>query len=304
MRPIAREASRCVLVITMALLPATAAASTAGTGSTAGSSQALIATGGGTSSGTGGGGMTALPDLFTGALSHEAPIDLPPGRNGLTPHVGLTYRSGNGNGFLGVGWDLELGSVERSLKGGVNFAGDDHVLRFGGASSDLVYIGIDTGTYREYRAKIEDDFKRVRRLTAADGRPYFEVTDRAGTRYLYGQTVASRQDNPANGSQIFKWCLDMVIDVHGNFFTIAYWKDQGEIYPDTISYAGYRKPGSTWNPNTGSPGPGDLLPVTRVRVHECARAYRRQAYSPRTEPTGAADSSRNLPRQAVVDASE
>jgi len=78
-----------------------------------------------------------MPDLFTGALSHEVAIDLPPGRNGLTPRVALSYRSGNGNGFLGVGWELQLGSVERSLKDGVNFAGDEYVLRFGGAASDL-----------------------------------------------------------------------------------------------------------------------------------------------------------------------
>jgi len=179
-----------------------------------------------------------MPDLFTGGMSHEISVDLPPGRHGMTPQVTFQYRSGNGNGFLGVGWELQLGSVERSLKGGADFAGDGYVLRFDGGSSDLVYGAIDTGVYREYRSKIENDFKRIRRLTATDGRPSFEVTDRNGTRYLYGQSAASRQDTPGNASRIFKWCLDYVVDIHGNSYSIAYFKDRGDIYPASLSYGG------------------------------------------------------------------
>jgi RHS repeat-associated protein len=181
----------------------------------------------------GGDNVGANPDLFTGALSQRIPLELPPGRRGVAPKLTLTYRSDVGSGWLGVGWDLELGAVERARRYGVSYAADEYVLRVGSSAVELVAVGSG-----EYRANVEGDFKRLRKLTAADGRPYWEVTDRSGVRYLFGQTSSTRQDNPADASQIFRWCLERVEDANGNYYTVAYFKDQGAIYPDTVSYTG------------------------------------------------------------------
>lgn len=176
--------------------------------------------------------LSADPDLFTGALAQTVPMSLPPGRGGAVPSLAFAYRSGGGNGWIGVGWELEFGAIERSTRYGLSYTADDFVLRLDG-SSDLVAVG---GT--DYRAKVERDFHRVRRLVATDGRPYWEVTSSRGVRYLFGSTAASRQDDPANLDRVFRWCLDRVEDPNGNYFTISYFKDRGAIYPETVSYTG------------------------------------------------------------------
>src|SRR5438128_1901236 len=182
------------------------------------------------------------PDLFTGTASTSIPIQVPPGRHGIQPALSLMYWSGNGDGWLGLGWKLEVGAIQRQTRFGVNYSGDDYTFRLAGVSTDLVSIGSG-----EYRAKIEGGFSRVKKLTAGDGKPYWEATDKKGTRYLFGQTAMTRQADPADTSKIFKWCLDQVIDANGNYMAVTYWGYQGQGYIDHIDYTGN---GSTQPTNT------------------------------------------------------
>jgi hypothetical protein len=64
--------------------------------------------------------VATAPDLFTGNLAQTIPIQVVPGRRGMQPDLALRYRSSGGNGFAGVGWDLDLGSVERRTKDGLS----------------------------------------------------------------------------------------------------------------------------------------------------------------------------------------
>lgn len=183
----------------------------------------------------GGGSGASTPDLFSGTMSYSIPIDVPPGRNGMEPKLTLHYSSSNGSSWLGMGWELEVGAIVRSTKNGVTYddTKDTFLLRLPGASMDLVNIGGG-----EYRAKIEGSFNRIKKLISADAKTYWEVTDKKGNRYLYGQATASRQDDPADASRIFKWCLERVQDANGNYMIISYTKDQGQIYLDQIDYTG------------------------------------------------------------------
>src|SRR2546425_973217 len=187
-------------------------------------------------------GGSMQPDLFTGTASTSIPIQVPPGRHGIQPALSLQYWSGNGDGWLGPGWKLEVGAIQRQTRFGVNYSGDDYSFRLAGVSTDLVSIGSG-----EYRAKIEGGFSRVKKLTAGDGKPYWEATDKKGTRYLFGQTAMTRQADPADANKIFKWCLDQVIDANGNYMTVTYFGDQGQGYIDHIDYTGN---GSTQPTNT------------------------------------------------------
>ncbi|MCG3113558.1 MAG: hypothetical protein MCM46_17255 [Candidatus Manganitrophus sp. SB1] len=81
----------------------------------------------------------------SGAFTYSIPIEVPPGRHGLTPQIALTYNSSAGNGFLGVGWDLPIGYVMRNTKYGVNYNCDPatspnpcYSFMLGGASSELI----------------------------------------------------------------------------------------------------------------------------------------------------------------------
>lgn len=61
----------------------------------------------------------------------------------------------------------------------------------------------------------------------------------------------SRQDDPADPAKVFKWCLDKVVDLNGNYLTITYSKDRGQIYPKRIEYTGA--------PGSGSVKHGEIL---------------------------------------------
>jgi len=165
-------------------------------------------------------------DPFTGKASFSIPIVAPPGRKGIQPNFSLNYSSGTGSGISGVGWMLDLGSIERSTKRGVPKYDSDDTFTFGpGAGSELVAISAN-----EYRLKNEGAFMKF----YFNG-SYWIVTDKTGTKYYFGQTSESRQQD---GSRIFKWCLDKVLDIYGNYLTISYIKESNQIYPFLIQYAG------------------------------------------------------------------
>ena len=184
------------------------------------------------------------PDLFTGRATTAIPIAVPPGRKGVQPSLALSYSSSSRNGWVGVGWALDLGYIERSTKTGVpsyDDSKDTFTFLFQGMSSDLVKISDGT-----YRAKDEGAFLKFTK----NGSTGWEVRDKSGTRYLFGESTASQL---ANGSQIFRWALDKVLDLNGNTLTLTYTKDQTQLYLAQIDYTGHETNGAQ-----------DLAPTNQV----------------------------------------
>jgi len=170
----------------------------------------------------------------TGAATYNIPIIVPPGRGGIAmPNLALVYNSQQKNGWVGMGWDLEVGSIQRSTKWGVDYNGAAFVVD---GSIELVPKTAEWGS-GYYGAKIEAGFTKYKFNGAATG---WEVTARDGTRYFYGTTDDSRQYDPNNVNRVFKWCLKEIRDTNNNTMTIAYYKDtnNGEIYPAEINYPG------------------------------------------------------------------
>lgn len=186
----------------------------------------------GNASGNTGSG-TAVPDLFTGTFSYVYPIEVPSGRNGIQPNIALTYRSSNGNGLIGLGWELEVGAIERSTRGGLDYGGSSFVYRNSGASLDMVLDGT------QYRAKIEGEFIRISEITGTER--YWVATNKSGVKFYFGQVAATRQHDPADPTKVFKWCLDRIEDPNGNYMTFSYLpndQSQGQMYLDRIDYTG------------------------------------------------------------------
>ncbi|MBI4706342.1 MAG: hypothetical protein HY761_00225 [Candidatus Omnitrophica bacterium] len=166
-------------------------------------------------------------DPFTGRASFSVSISVPVGRKGIQPNIALTYASGSGNGILGVGWSLELGSIQRSTKRGTPKydSTDTFIFNSLGSNQELVNIGGN-----EYRTKIEGSFSKF----TFDGTSWV-ITDKGGTKYYFGQDEASRQ---INSKGIFSWNLNKVVDLQTNFLEIEYFVDQGQIYPVKVKYTG------------------------------------------------------------------
>lgn len=152
--------------------------------------------------------------LFTGAFTYSYPIAVPPGRQGIQPDLALTYNSQADNGWIGIGWDLSFGSIQRSTKNGVPAYDDQQdvfVFSQGGQSDDLVRISSGTdaqGAYDEYCAQIQSAFMRFRKYA---GTGNWEVRSKDGKKY---QFIALLKN--------FYWALTKVTDTSGNFMTITY----------------------------------------------------------------------------------
>jgi RHS repeat-associated protein len=159
----------------------------------------------------------------------------------MTPEVSLQYQSGGGNGWLGVGWNLELGSIERQTKLGVNYADDKYVFHSNQGFETLVPQG------NAYATEIAARFEKFEKRTGANG-PYWVVTDTHGTIREYGASAGSRQANPDDPAQIFAWRLSRVTDTLGNAIALSYAADGANLYLQRINYT--ESPGSLVATNT------------------------------------------------------
>lgn len=173
------------------------------------------------------------PDLFTGRATTSIPIAVPPGRKALQPALALTYSSSARNGWLGVGWGMDFGYIERSTRHGVpKYAGSDvFTFLLHGVNSELIQVYDGT-----YRAKDEGLFLRFENLGAEGWR----VTDKTGTKYLLGRASTSRIED---GTRVFRWCLDKIIDPNGNTLEVTYVKHDGQTYLSQINYTGHEPTG-------------------------------------------------------------
>ncbi len=181
----------------------------------------------------------------TGASAYSVPLDIPTARAGLKPDLRLRYNSLHNNGWLGMGWSLDLGSIQRSSKFGLDYSSNDFVIVANDTQRPLTAREEWGSNY--YGEKIESAFTKYYFNPSTSG---WEATDKNGVRYFFGTTVASRIVNPEDNSNILKWCLDYVQDANGNNYSLNYVKDQGAIYLHSINYSG--------NSITGNPGSHQL----------------------------------------------
>jgi RHS repeat-associated protein len=181
-----------------------------------------------------------------GSANLGYPIETPPGRNGIGPSLALTYDSDrvNANGWLGVGWDLKLSSIEIDTRFGVPKYDVNDVYMLDGAM-------LKATTGGTYVKRIEGSFDLIQRSGTGPTDYSWKVTDKGGTVYTYGAAANSRLANPRGGAEngrIFRWYLEKVQDTFGNTMTITYQHDTystgtspnvetfDEVYPSAIDY--------------------------------------------------------------------
>jgi RHS repeat-associated protein len=189
----------------------------------------------------------------SGSASLSYPIETPPGRNGIGPSLALTYDSErvNANGWLGVGWDLRMSSIEIDTRWGVPKYDGSEIYLLDGAP--LAWTG------NKYVRRVESSFDHIERIGTGPTNYSWKVMDKNGTRYTYGTVANSRLANPrttppvagtsmAPQGAIFRWYLEKVEDTFGNYMTITYLHDNTSpmqtenvdgVYPLVIHYTAH-----------------------------------------------------------------
>ncbi|MCC7356744.1 MAG: VCBS repeat-containing protein [Candidatus Doudnabacteria bacterium] len=175
-------------------------------------------------------------DESTGALIYEYPIVMPEGRLGMTPAVSLKYNSQNitkVDSIVGLGWELTIPYIQRERAKGVEgiYTKANFVTSFSG---NLVpTTDISSSPYTVYYSEVDDGSFQKHTFNSDNT---WTMTDKSGRVYTFGATAASRQDNPVDTSQVYKWMISKISDVHGNEIQYSYTKDNGQIYPSQIVY--------------------------------------------------------------------
>jgi RHS repeat-associated protein len=186
-----------------------------------------------------------------GTANLDYPIEVPPGRLGMEPHLAITYDSSHGNNWLGTGWDLSISSIEIDTRFGVpRYDGTEKYMIDGEALTPLTGTPTNApsgGTY--YVRRREGKFDWIQRLGTASTGFSWLVTDKAGTKYTYGSADGSRlcprPISTANKVRTFKWLLERAEDINGNQVNYTYLVDTNptaggepwvQLYPAKIDY--------------------------------------------------------------------
>ncbi|WHP16203.1 RHS repeat-associated core domain-containing protein [Cellulomonas sp. ES6] len=156
----------------------------------------------------------------TGAFSWSYPMRVPPTSGGPQPDLALSYSSGSLDGrvastnnqtsWIGDGWDLDAGYVERKYQpcsedrggsatnaahrtGDLCWFSDNATLVFGGSATELVRDA-STGAWRAET----DEGSRIEHLTGGwnddDDGEYWRLTTTDGTQYYFGRGKRAASD--------------------------------------------------------------------------------------------------------------
>ena len=201
-------------------------------------------------------------NLQTGASSVSIPIKLPPGTNGLTPKLALSYSSAGANGIIseshssyekaqgswvGMGWSLDVGHIELTDADNSKVRGG---LVLNGRSRQLIHTSND-----QFKTQ-QESFLKIDKVDGGTTHgDYFMVKAKDGTKFRFGYETAnpayssssnfyresgSRQDGYSESSSDycsrggktwkpleFRYNLDQIEDTSGNTVKITYKADEG-----------------------------------------------------------------------------
>ncbi|MGV9349880.1 RHS repeat-associated core domain-containing protein [Streptomyces spiralis] len=221
----------------------------------------------------------------SGAFTYKLPIQVPKAPFGATPDLSLTYNSQSVDGrtsatnnqasWVGMGWDLETGFIERRYKNctqnglptigdmcwdspnsGLEPDGAMYVINLNGVTSQLIQDKNGTGSYH-----LQDDPGwRVQHLDGGHGSDdeYWVISTQDGMRYYLGwgrsertgastnsvytiPVVGNDTGEPCNGqfpepcTQAWRWNLDRVVDP--NEVENAYFYDKQSNYYRSVANA-------------------------------------------------------------------
>ncbi len=194
----------------------------------------------------------------TGTVSTGFPIKLPTGRNGMQPNLNVTYNSEGGNGWMGLGWNLQLPAITLDTRWGVprfdeayeteiyQLNGEQLVLKVGSEyTSPHRYSGdITRSNNREFYLRKEGSYLKIVRSGSSPSNYSWVVTDKLGNKSYYGEDNSSVIKDESINANITHWALSKTVDPFGNEVWYSYEKANTTIngvslqyfYPNSIQY--------------------------------------------------------------------
>ncbi|MGH8175826.1 MAG: RHS repeat-associated core domain-containing protein, partial [Steroidobacter sp.] len=179
-----------------------------------------------------------------GTSQYAIPFTVPPGVNGMTPALALTYSQEIDNGIIGIGWSIAgLSEISRCSKtipfdGGVwpttlvpsdAYCLDGNRLRLTSGG-----YGAVNSTYQT----VVDTYARATITGAnANGPTSWEIRKKDGLIYEYGNTLDSRVEVVGTAA-VRTWALNKIKDRSGNWIEFVYEEDTtfGAYRPFEIRY--------------------------------------------------------------------
>ncbi|WP_414939011.1 SpvB/TcaC N-terminal domain-containing protein [Amycolatopsis sp. cmx-11-51] len=196
-------------------------------------------------------GPPSANNLGDARLSY--PLEVPKGRAGLEPKLAVAYNSSGANGWLGMGWDVSLPSITVDTRWGVprydqRLETETYLLN-GEQLTPVAHRGeLPKRTAEKvFHARVESRFDRIVRHGDNPAGYWWEVTDKAGTRTLFGGAADTMLTDKAG--RVATWAVREVRDTNDNVMRYRYARvDDGgtekstvpgsNLYPRGITYTG------------------------------------------------------------------
>lgn len=183
-----------------------------------------------------------------GTANLTFPIQIPAGRQGMQPELNIQYNSEGGNGWLGLGWDLNIPSISIDTRWGVpRYDNNLETETYQYKGEQLAPVAHrnewqprSTGD-KQFHPRIEGDFNTIIRHGTKPNDYWWEVIRKDGSRELYGGTKKSVLRTGGSNSPIAQWFLREKRDANGNFIKYEYKKqdDTGANNNQSLGYNMY-----------------------------------------------------------------
>ncbi|UUV32036.1 sugar-binding protein [Amycolatopsis roodepoortensis] len=182
------------------------------------------------------------------------PLEVPKGRAGLEPKLAVAYSSAGANGWLGVGWDVAMPAITVDTRWGVprfdSALETETYLLNGEQLTPVAHRGElqKRSAEKVFHARVESRFDRIVRHGDNPAGYWWEVTDKAGTRTVFGGAENTSLTDAAG--HVATWAAREVRDTNDNVMRYHYARveDGGTekstvpgsaLYPRRITYTGH-----------------------------------------------------------------
>ena len=178
-----------------------------------------------------------------GSANLEYQFEMPPARNGMQPQVALTYNSDSGSGWAGEGWDIQIPTISVDTRWGVpryseQFETETYLLNgqmlamMDGTEMTVAHRSdsISRQENRQFFLRQGGDFSKIIRIGNSPSNYYWEITDRKGIVYTYGDS--NHQNGELRGTirdldynerdVTSEWKLTRMKETHGDSVNYYY----------------------------------------------------------------------------------